>query len=74
MRDCRLGDLEQQAGLARDALEVREQFTLDLALRAGTDVLHNLDQDVGQRVDRLLPAHPAVGGQDRPALCVGMSA
>jgi len=51
--DRRLGDAEQQPGLARDAAKVRQKLLLDPALSGGVDPLDGLDEGVDQVVRQL---------------------
>ena len=59
MADAGLGDAQQQPGLAGDLPQLVQQLVLDLSLGFGADVVHQLQQDVDQRVGQLAAAQPA---------------
>ena len=61
------GELEQDGGLARDALEAGDQLALDPLLGLGADAVHGGNQQVGEAVRDLAPAHVAEGGEQRQA-------
>ncbi len=68
------GQLEQQRGLAGDALEVGDQFALDALLGFRADAMHRGDQQVGKAVGDFALTHVAEDGEQGQADRVGMPA
>jgi len=68
------GQLEQQRGLAGDALEVGDQLALHPLLGPAADATHGGDEQVGEAVGDLAPAHLAEGGEQHEADRVRMPA
>lgn len=70
---ARRGQLEQERGLARDALQVGDQLALDPLLGLGGDAVHGGDQEVDERVGDLATAHVAEGGEQGDPCRRGMA-
>ena len=68
------GQIEQQALLAADALEVVQQLLLDLVFRTRANVVHGFDQQVDQGIGDGAPAQVGVGGQPDMAGRLGVAA
>jgi hypothetical protein len=60
--------------LARDVLDIIEQFTFDFALGAGTDAVDRLDQQVDQIVGQAASTQIDKGGQPGAPRRIGMPA
>ncbi|MEA2231766.1 MAG: hypothetical protein QOD83_1582 [Solirubrobacteraceae bacterium] len=60
-----LGEAKKDGLLAAYATQIADQLTLDTVLRSGADAVHELDQQIDERVGDLRCARPAQRGQQR---------
>jgi hypothetical protein len=59
-----LGEAKQDALLAAHATQIADQLTLDTVLRARPDAMHELDQQIDERVGDLRRPRPAQRGRN----------